>query len=246
MAITFNDNFNDNSIDTAKWDETAAHLTYHASVTVVETGQLIEITPRTSVAGSNHNGLRADNAVDFTRGYCQWEVRQIAGADVNAQTRCGIILDASNLIEFMVANTTLTFRQRASGSNSDTTLAYNSTTHRWMRLWHDGTNIYFDTSPDGTTWTNRRTVAAGITLTSVKVYIMAGTEGSVTTPGVAKFDNVAQGNLTVVAPFEQVIQQSRFVVPSCVAWSLDLDIISITRTPTRGQIYPRSKMWKSA
>ncbi|MEU6543899.1 hypothetical protein [Streptomyces sp. NPDC046859] len=38
-------------------------------------------------------------------------------------------------------------------------LTYNATTHKFLRLREDGTNVYWDTSPDGTTWTNRRTLA---------------------------------------------------------------------------------------
>jgi hypothetical protein len=38
-------------------------------------------------------------------------------------------------------------------------IAYNATTHAFLRLREDGTNVYWDTSPDGTTWTNRRTLA---------------------------------------------------------------------------------------
>ncbi|MFF7308160.1 hypothetical protein [Streptomyces sp. NPDC008137] len=38
-------------------------------------------------------------------------------------------------------------------------LAYSPTDHLWLRLREDGTNVYWDTSPDGTTWTNRRTLA---------------------------------------------------------------------------------------
>lgn len=38
-------------------------------------------------------------------------------------------------------------------------ITYSSTTHKFLRLREDGTNVYWDTSPDGTTWTNRRTLA---------------------------------------------------------------------------------------
>lgn len=38
-------------------------------------------------------------------------------------------------------------------------LTYNATTHKFLRLREDGTNVYWDTSPDGATWTNRRTLA---------------------------------------------------------------------------------------
>ncbi|MDR3084282.1 MAG: hypothetical protein LBV60_25780 [Streptomyces sp.] len=38
-------------------------------------------------------------------------------------------------------------------------LTYSATTHKWLRIREDGTNVYWDTSPDGTAWTNRRTLA---------------------------------------------------------------------------------------
>lgn len=38
-------------------------------------------------------------------------------------------------------------------------IPYSATDHLWLRLREDGTNVYWDTSPDGTTWTNRRTLA---------------------------------------------------------------------------------------
>jgi len=38
-------------------------------------------------------------------------------------------------------------------------ITYNATTHAFLRLREDGTNVYWDTSPDGSTWTNRRTLA---------------------------------------------------------------------------------------
>ncbi|MFF9118277.1 hypothetical protein ACF09Y_22205 [Streptomyces massasporeus] len=38
-------------------------------------------------------------------------------------------------------------------------LTYDPVTHLWLRLREDGTNLYWDTSPNGSTWTNRRTLA---------------------------------------------------------------------------------------
>jgi hypothetical protein len=38
-------------------------------------------------------------------------------------------------------------------------LTYDPVAHLFLRLREDGTNLYWDTSPDGTTWTNRRTLA---------------------------------------------------------------------------------------
>ncbi|MGW2721425.1 hypothetical protein [Streptomyces sp. NPDC001492] len=45
-------------------------------------------------------------------------------------------------------------------------LTYSATTHKFLRLREDGTNVYWDTSPDGTTWTNRRTLTTPAWVTS--------------------------------------------------------------------------------
>lgn len=38
-------------------------------------------------------------------------------------------------------------------------ITYSATDHQWVRIRHAGTSLYWDTSPDGTTWTTRRTLA---------------------------------------------------------------------------------------
>jgi hypothetical protein len=38
-------------------------------------------------------------------------------------------------------------------------ITYDPVAHAFLRLREDGSNVYWDTSPDGTTWTNRRTLA---------------------------------------------------------------------------------------
>jgi hypothetical protein len=38
-------------------------------------------------------------------------------------------------------------------------ITYDAVNHLWLRLREDGTNVYWDTSPNGSTWTNRRTLA---------------------------------------------------------------------------------------
>jgi hypothetical protein len=45
-------------------------------------------------------------------------------------------------------------------------ITYSATDHKFLRLREDGTNVYWDTSPDGTTWTNRRTLATPAWVTS--------------------------------------------------------------------------------
>jgi PKD repeat protein len=111
-------------------------------------------------------------------------------------------LDSSYKIEFTWINNNLIV-QRASGGASTQVLsaAYNATNHRWWRIREASGTIYFDTSANGSTWTNFTSVLSsavtGFTPGAVKVAIGAGFYGAGPTPGTAQFDNV---NLTVAAP----------------------------------------------
>lgn len=210
MPVILTDNFNDASIDTAKWDVNAI-ADLNAGVTVVET-TVLTITPLSSTAGSNRNGLISDSTFDLTKGFAIWKLQQIAGPVANAVTRCGVYLDANNYLSFEVANTTLTFRKRAASVNSDTTATYNSTNHKYLMLHHCGAIVNWYTSADGVTWAAQRTaVAPGFAVTAVKMFLDAGTIASVVTPGTAIFDDVEIGTLDFPLPFEQLAAFERKV-----------------------------------
>lgn len=88
----------------------------------------------------------------------------------------------------------LVMRWTTGGADNDTSLTYSSTTHAWLRLRCDATNVYWDTAPDGTTWTNRRTVTlATIGWTPDKVQLTVGTgywNAAGGTPTAVLVDNV--------------------------------------------------------
>lgn len=100
-------------------------------------------------------------------------------------------------------NANLTFRETVSGAQSDTTVTYNATTHRWLRLRMDTTNVYFETSPDGSTWTTRRTLATRVDLTrSAAVGIGTGYASSAPSPLYLEVDNfsIDDGRSSAAAP----------------------------------------------
>lgn len=74
---------------------------------------------------------------------------------------------------------------------STTSLVYSNTTHRWLRLLIAGGNLLWQTSPDTTTWTTRRTLAAPAWMLSggLRMYLSSGYYGTETAPGNAEFDN---------------------------------------------------------
>jgi len=61
------------------------------------------------------------------------------------------------------------------------TTTYSATSHAWWRVRESGGTTYFDTSPDGTTWSNQYSVADyvfGFPLTELNATIQAGDYGS--------------------------------------------------------------------
>ena len=79
-------------------------------------------------------------------------------------------------------------------TDSNTTMPL--TSDSFIRLRHSGTTLYFDTSPDGVAWTNRRSMVPGPTLnlSSVVIELRGHSSDGV---GVSVFDNL---NLAGTAP----------------------------------------------
>jgi hypothetical protein len=73
------------------------------------------------------------------------------------QSGIGLRKDANNTIEFGLWGVNLGYILTGSLAvdNDSGFIAYNATDHRWLRIRADATTLYFDTSPDGNTWTER-------------------------------------------------------------------------------------------
>jgi hypothetical protein len=151
-----------------------------------------KITPPGNTSGSWP--LLSVETYDLTESSVSIELRQAlpAASVVTTQFLCSADSPThANYVGFSLNNGTLTFRRRVAGTNNDTSTTYNATTHRWLRLRESAGTVYWDTSTDGVTWTNRRSNATGLTLTSVTLYLSGAVSNtSVANPGSAIFDNL--------------------------------------------------------
>lgn len=83
------------------------------------------------------------------------------GTDVGVHFMVTSAVDGTG-IGFKINMVTGMLRMQSTVDYFDATaveITYSAVDHLWLRLREDGTNIYWDTSPDGSTWTNRRTLA---------------------------------------------------------------------------------------
>lgn len=72
-----------------------------------------------------------------------------------------------------------------------TAIAYDNVQQRWWQIREQGGTIYFETSPDGATWTMRASTPA--TFTSVLIELGADTPMIESSPGAAQLDDLNGG-----------------------------------------------------
>lgn len=130
--------------------------------------------------------VRSDNAYDLTGKSFYFElVAPTTGGETYASVwHTGA---NTNALGWNVTGGTLVAVSRAVGNYTEVfAAAYNSTSHRWLRISESGGTITWSTSANGTTWTAFATFPTPIAITALRVLLGCG--GG--TSGVALFDNV--------------------------------------------------------
>lgn len=97
----------------------------------------------------------------------------------------------TNGLRFYVTGSNILFLKVVGGTT--TTLAsipFSATSHAWWRIRESGGTVFFDTSPDAATWTQRASVANPFAVTALYPTFSAGYYGTETSPAPAIFDNV--------------------------------------------------------
>lgn len=210
-ATVLNDDFNDNSVDGAKWTTTDAGMYYNTAdaalttgVTVEEAGGQARITPPSSTSGKRENGFKSVVNVNIDEARCFVKVvtdLTTMGGSQQAYFAHGV--DKDNSYKMVVSGGLLRCLKAIGGTYTFIDaggITYSSTNHVWWRIREAGGTIYFDTAPATATtppiasdWTNRFSEArdAGHTL-DAKVGFGSNTFGSTTTVPVA-FDNFNMG-----------------------------------------------------
>ncbi|MFE1321611.1 hypothetical protein [Kitasatospora phosalacinea] len=126
------------------------------------------------------------------------------GAVFSAYVGAGPTLTNTNLeFEYSVATGNLVLRNNVSGTDaSPTTLTYDPVAHQWWRIRESGGSITMDTSPDGATWTTRRTISTPSqwmrTGTLIAQFEAQNTSGTSTSAQIDNINTVA-GPITVAA-----------------------------------------------
>ena len=201
-ATIVSDDFNDNSIDTSKWNPNTLFTSLtDTNVPIAETSQRLEIGPLLkNVNGPSYRGLSTVNTYSFDNSSAYVELVQAPASNSTADAMFTVGSDFNNFYRMYESGGNLIGLIRRSagrGAVEDTlfTIPYDSTNHRFLRIRNDAGNLYMDTAP-GTggipgTWTQQYTETwNSLVVTSAIIFeIKAGTTAKTKTPGTVIFDN---------------------------------------------------------
>ena len=200
-APIVSDNFNDNSIDTAKWDHFSLFSGFtNTNVAINETSQQLEIGPLLqNVSGSSYRGISTVNNYNFTDAYSFVELVQAAASNTGGDSMFTIGSDVNNYYRLYVSSGNLVGQKRISGTKTTLfTTTYSSTNHRFLRIRHDAStgNVTLDTATGSSgvpgSWTQQysETWNSNVVKTAMYFEVKGGTsQVEANAPGIVIFDN---------------------------------------------------------
>jgi hypothetical protein len=143
-------------------------------------------------AVSQYNNLRSVSAYNLTGSAIYVKIADFGNQTLTShQVVLGVQVDDNNRVAFYASNNNLGVESFLAGVKTDVgSIALNTTSHRWLRIRESSGSILFDTSPDGSTWTNRFTKANPWAVTGLMASLSCGNWQNEATASYAIFDNV--------------------------------------------------------
>jgi hypothetical protein len=151
LTETLTDNFDDGTVDAVKWPSNFG--------VVSETGGRARVTCDTS-----WTAFVSDNIYSLQGSYVVVQVFPMAltGATVECwaqllvQTQVAAVFNDIGMECDRVNGNLKMFLRNDYNDPTQTTIAFSDTDHAWWRIRETGGTVFWDTAPDGLTWTNRK------------------------------------------------------------------------------------------
>ena len=190
LFTLFSDNFDDNSLDPAKW----AIMTPGAQTLVFERNQRLELIPPNAAAVTDYNGITSVPLIDMTNAQATVELPQYAPGYGHESHFQLVDPDAGHYVRFDVGGYGLSLQDSVTGYAGRTVIAsYTVAQYRYWRLRHDPATdrLLWESSADNSSWTTLRSIARTFAITSMQVRLLAGHSAGVDSPpGTTVFDNL--------------------------------------------------------
>lgn len=180
-AVDLYDNFNDNSLDATKWASFGTG--------VAEASSELELT---STLAAGYKGIYSQTNWDMTDSEISVQLVD-AGNQALASWQVIPVLaqsDASNQLYWLVqANTLYAVKVVAGVSTNVYSVAYSSSTHKYLKIRERFGRFYYEYSTDGEIWTTAYTMNTPFDVGNVSLQIQCGTYAIEASTTVGKFDN---------------------------------------------------------
>jgi hypothetical protein len=199
-AAILSDDFNDNSIDTAKWNPNDLFSGFtNTNVPISETSQRLEIGPLLqNVSGSAYRGMRTVNTYTFSDSYAYVELVQAPASNTQGEAMFTVGSSVTAYYRIWVEAGNLLGTRNVGGTK--TTLfstTYSSTNHRFLRITNTSTGaVTLDTAPGSGgvpgTWTQQYSEiwSSSIPTTGIYFEMKGGTfQTEANAPGKVIYDN---------------------------------------------------------
>lgn len=199
-AAILSDDFNDNSIDTAKWNPNDLFSGFtNTNVSIAETSQRLEIGPLLqNVSGSSYRGMRTVNTYTFSDAYAYVELVQAPATNTSADAMFTVGSSVTAYYRIQEEGGVLKGVRNVGGTKTTLfSITYDSTNHRFWRIQNTSTGaVTLDTAPGSSgvpgTWTQQYSEiwSSSIPTTGIYFEVKGGTfQTEANAPGKVIFDN---------------------------------------------------------
>lgn len=203
---TFSDDFNDNSIDSTKWNQYTA-----SGGTITETSSLMQYSLQNSTLGS-WAGIHSKAQYNLTgkRVFIKMPDATGGGSWLDLTLSLEQLPVVDNFFSIGVNTATGSLEAVKEVGGTDTVLAsttYNSTTHAYIALRESSGTTYFEYSSDGVSWSTLHSVSNIFPVTNLYV-VLDDYENTSSTGNIHQFDefNISPStNVTVSATVQSVV-----------------------------------------
>lgn len=185
------DDFTNNTIDPL-WETLTS-----GSGTVAETGGQMRCTLPSSTAGTHVAYVVSTATYDLTGDGVVWNIETMVATGVAATVTLDLYVSNGYVLRWRQLSNAITARSLvASVDTQHYTAAWSASTYKYLRIRESGGTIFWDSSTNGTTWTNRASLANPFAVTAL--YLQFGAScGNVASPGSLRLDDL---NLILPAP----------------------------------------------
>jgi hypothetical protein len=201
-AHTLVDNFNDNTLDTGKWNPQGATR---------ETNGRIEMPHPSNGASANY--LYSLITYDLTDSEIRVEL--VRAPRANSPTQVRVLVrpnDYTVYLALYMQGGALYVNHSVNGTGVNHRVAsYDPALHRWLRLREAHGTIYYETSPDGNTWSTLDSYATPFDVSSVILELASTLSNTAPSAGTVVFDNFNVQNTDLSRRVEERRRSARDV-----------------------------------